>query len=89
MATPFDLLDLFLPEIAQWIAGKSSSQIRRFRRAGLGLLLLGGFMGLGALAATSFMVWAFTSLHWALFVSFLFMGCGIGLLLCLRYDKTF
>lgn len=41
MAFPFDLLDVLLPEIAQWMAGKSTSEKRRFRRAGVGLALLG------------------------------------------------
>lgn len=87
MAAPFDFLDLFLPEIAHWMAGKSSSQKQRFRRAGRGLLLLGGSIGLGALIIPQATVWAFGSLDWAFFAAFLFAGCGVGLLLCLRWDR--
>jgi hypothetical protein len=48
MAFPFDILDLVLPEIAHWVAGKSSSEKRRFHQAGLGLLLLGILFAVGA-----------------------------------------
>jgi hypothetical protein len=48
MAFPFDILDLVLPEIAHWVAGKSSSEKRRFHQAGLGLLLLGVLFAVGA-----------------------------------------
>lgn len=87
MAFPFDLLDLFVPEIAHWMAGKSTSDKRRLRRAGLGLISLGLLLGLACVFFESVMIQAFDTIGWAAFVSFLFMGCGAGLLVCLAIDK--
>ena len=87
MAFPFDLLDLVLPEIAHWMAGKSSSEKRRFRRAGLGLLLLGVLFAVGAFVFPKVAIWAFNSLEWAYFMALLFSGCGVGLLACIWYDQ--
>lgn len=82
MAFPFDLLDLFLPEIANWMAGKSTSEKRRFRRAGVGLFLTGASLATGTCLFGSAAVWAFGSHGWAYFVAFLFAACGGGLLAC-------
>ncbi len=87
MAFPFDILDLVLPEIAHWVAGKSSSEKRRFRRAGLGLLLLGVLFAVCAFVFPKATTWAFNSLEWAYFMAFLFSGCGLGLLACIWYDQ--
>lgn len=87
MAFPFDLLDVFLPEIAHWMAGKSTSEKRRFRRAGVGLFMLGVFLAIGICFFESAMVWAFNSLEWAYFVAFLCAACGGGLLVCTVVDK--
>jgi hypothetical protein len=87
MAFPFDLLDLVLPEIAHWMAGKSSSEKRRFRRAGLGLLFLGVLFAVCAFVFPKMATWAFNSLDWAYFMAFIFSGCGLGLLACIWYDQ--
>lgn len=87
MAFPFDLLDVLLPEIAHWMAGKSTSEKQRFRRAGVGLTLLGVLMALACFFLESAMTWAFNTIEWAWFVAFLFFACGVGLLVCLRVDK--
>lgn len=82
MAFPFDVLDIFLPEIAHWMAGRSTSERRRLRRAGTGLLLTGCGLGLLTWWAPELAVWAFNSVVWAGFVAFLFGACGAALLLC-------
>lgn len=87
MAFPFDLLDLVLPEIAQWMAGKSNSEKRRFRRAGLGLFILGLLFAACWLLFPSLGIWAFNSLEWAYFMAMLFSGCGVGLLACIWCDQ--
>lgn len=87
MAFPFDLLDLFVPEIAHWMAGKSTSDKRRFLRAGLGLISLGILLGLACFFLDSFMGQAFGTVAWAVFVSFLFAGSGAGLLACVAIDR--
>jgi hypothetical protein len=87
MAFPFDLLDLVLPEIAHWMAGKSNSEKRRFRRAGLGLLSFGGLIALCTFISPAAAIWAFNSLALAYFGAFLFSGCGVGLLACIWYDQ--
>lgn len=87
MAFPFDLLDVLLPEIAQWMAGKSTSEKRRFRRAGVGLALLGIQIALACIFLESAMTWAFNTIEWAWLVAFLFFTCGVGLLICLMVDK--
>jgi hypothetical protein len=87
MAFPFDLLDLVLPEIAQWMAGKSNSEKRRFRRAGLGLFTLGLLFAASSLLFPKVAIWAFNSLEWTYFMALLFSGCGVGLLACIWYDQ--
>jgi len=87
MAFPFDLLDLVLPEIAHWMAGKSSSEKRRFRRAGMGLLLFGVVIAACALIFPTIATWAFNSLTWAYFTAFMFSGCGAGLLACIWCEQ--
>ena len=87
MAFPFDILDLVLPEIAHWVAGKSSSEKRRFHQAGLGLLLLGVLFAVGAFVFPKVAIWTFNSLEWAYFMALLFSGCGVGLLACIWYDQ--
>lgn len=82
MAFPFDALDLFLPEIAHWMAGRSTSDGRRLRRAGTGLLITGYGLGLLTLWAPNLAASAFSHVAWAGFVAFLFGACGAGLLLC-------
>lgn len=84
---PFDLLDLVLPEIAHWMAGKSNSEKRRFRRAGLGLFILGVLFAASSLLFPKVAIWAFNSLEWAYFMALLFSGCGVGLLACIWYDQ--
>jgi len=87
MAFPFDLLDVFLPEIAHWMAGKSTSDKRRFRRAGVGLTVLGILIASASYFFESAMTRAFNTIAWAWFVAFLFCACGVGLLVCLMVDK--
>lgn len=87
MAFPFDVLDIFLPEIAHWMASRSTSERRRLRRAGTGLLLTGCGLGLLAWAAPELTARAFTSVAWAGFVAFLFGACGAGLLFCFWLEK--
>jgi hypothetical protein len=87
MAFPFNILDLVLPEIAHWVAGKSSSEKRRFRQAGLGLLLLGVLFAVGAFVFPKVAIWTLNSLEWAYFMALLFSGCGVGLLACIWYDQ--
>ena len=86
MAFPFDFLDFLLSEIAQWMAGNSNLEKRRFRRAGLGLLILGLLFSACSLLIPKVAIWAFNSLEWAYFMAFLFSGCGLGLLVCVWYD---
>ena len=87
MAFPFDLLDLVLPEIAQWMAGKSNSEKRRFRRAGLGLFILGVLFAASSLLFPKVAIWTCNALKWAYFMALLFSGCGVGLLACIWYDQ--
>ena len=87
MSSSFDFFDLVLREIAQWMAGKSSSEKRRFRRAGLGLLLLGVLFAVCAFVFPKVAMLAFNSLEWAYFMVLLFSGCGVGLLACIWYDQ--
>lgn len=87
MAFPFDLLDLFIPEIAHWMAGKSTSQKRRFQNAGVGLLLIGVVIAGLQWFSPSVAKWAFGSPPWAYFIAFIFVGCGAGLFVCLFLDK--
>jgi hypothetical protein len=87
MATPFELLDLFIPEIAHWMAGKSTSVKRRFRNAGVGLLAVGIGIAVSSLIFPGFFEWAFHLKAWGYFTSFIFICCGIGLLGCLYIDK--
>ena len=87
MATPFELLDLFIPEIAHWMAGESTSVKRRFRNAGVGLLAIGIAIAFSALFFPGFFEWAFHNKAWCYFTSFIFICCGIGLLGCLYIDK--
>ena len=87
MAFPFDFLDLVLPEIAHWMAGKSSSEKRRFRRAGMGLLLFGVVIAACALIFPTIATWAFNSLTWAYFTAFMFSSCGAGLLACIWCEQ--
>lgn len=86
MSSFFEFLDLVLPEIAQWMAGKSNSEKRRFRRAGLGLFILGLLFTACSLLFPKVAIWAFNSLEWAYFMALLFSGCGVGLLACIWYD---
>ena len=87
MTTPFELLDVFIPEIAHWMAGKSTSAKRRFRNAGVGLLTIGLAIAFGSLLLPGFFEWAFPNMTWGYFTSFIFICCGIGLLGCLFIDK--
>lgn len=87
MAFPFDMLDLFIPEVASWMAGKSISIKRRFLRAGLGLLLVGVGIGVGTVFFPEVIGRAFASLYWGYMLGYLFSFCGIGLLICLFIDK--
>ncbi len=87
MAFPFDLLDLFIPEIAHWMAGKSASHKRRFRNAGVGLLATGVVIAGLQWFFPSVGNWAFDRPAWAYFIAFMFVGCGAGLLACLFLDK--
>lgn len=89
MAFPFDLLDLFIPEIAHWMAGKSTSEKRRFRNAGVGLSAIGFIIGFGTLFFPTLFKWAFTEIVWAFFTAFMFAGCGLGLLICIYTDKKY
>jgi len=84
---PFDLLDFVLPEIAHWMAGKSNSEKRRFRRAGVGLLLFGVVIAACSLIFPTIATWAFNSLAWAYFTAFMFSGCGAGLLTCIWCEQ--
>lgn len=58
MAFPFDLLDLLLPDIASWMAGRSSTYKKRMARAGTGLLLMGMALALCCLIFETAMAWA-------------------------------
>jgi hypothetical protein len=87
MAFPFDFMDLFIPEIANWMAGKNASDKQRFRRAGTGLILLGLSMVLVCYLFEAMMVWAFNSLAWALLLSFLLVVSGLFLLFCYWVDS--
>jgi len=87
MAFPCDLLDLVLPEIAQWMAGKSNSEKRRFRRAGLGLFTLGLLFAASSLFFPKVAIWAFNSLEWSYFMALLFSCCGVGWWACIWYDQ--
>jgi O-antigen/teichoic acid export membrane protein len=89
MAFPFDLLDLFIPEIAHWMAGKSTSEKRRFRNAGVGLFGIGLIIALGTFIFPTIFKWAFTETAWAYFIAFMFIGCGSGLLICIYTDKKY
>ena len=88
MKFPLDLLDLFIPEIAHWMTGKSHSTKRRFQRAGQGLIAAGVTLSATAALFPDALVWAFNTAAWACFVAFLFTGCGAKLRLCLRADGT-
>ncbi len=89
MAFPFDALDLFLPEIAQWMAGRSQSERVRMYRAGRRLLVLGLGVGGATLLWPDLAGWAFGSLAWAWMLASLFGICGAGLLLCVwAYRRT-
>jgi len=87
MAFPFDLLDLFIPEIAHWMAGKSTSQKRRFRNAGVGLLLTGSSIAGFQYCFPSAASIVFSDVAWTYFLALMFVGCGAGLLVCLFLDK--
>lgn len=89
MAFPFDLLDLFIPEIAHWMAGKSTSEKRRLRNAGVGLFVIGATIASGTLIFPSLVKWAFVDIPWAFFIAFMFGGCGTGLLICSYTDKKY
>ena len=87
MAFPFDFLDIFIPEIAHWMAGKSTSEKRRFRNAGVGLSAIGA-----AIAGCSYFFpeiseLVFMDLVWSYFIAFMFLCCGIGLLTCTYIDR--
>lgn len=87
MAFPFDILDLFIPEIANWMAGRSTSDKRRFLRAGVGLLLTGIGIGSATFIFPEGIGEIFVSLYWGYMLGYLFSFCGIGLLFCLFIDK--
>lgn len=87
MSFPFDALDIFIPEIAHWMAGRSTSDKQRFLRAGVGLLLTGIVMAAGFFFLPGLMEKIFFSLFWGYFLVYLFSVCGIGLLVCLLIDR--
>lgn len=87
MAFPFDILDIFIPEIANWMAGRSTSDKQRFLRAGVGLLLTGIGLGAGVFLFPGVMGKIFFSLFWGYFIGYLFCFCGLGLLICIFIDK--
>jgi hypothetical protein len=87
MAFPFDLLDLFIPEIAHWMAGKSTSDKRRFLRAGVGLSAT-GLTGVAVFFLNpSILETIFTKSQIGLLIACAFIFCGVGLLLSLLIDK--
>lgn len=87
MAFPFDFLDIFIPEIAHWMAGKSTSDKRRFRNAGVGLSGIGAVIACGSYFFPDIFEWAFTDVTWSYFIAFMFFFCGVGLLACIYIDK--
>ncbi len=88
MAFPFDFLDVFIPEIAQWMAGKSTSEKRRFLRAGVGLLILGLVIGICNFFSIPLLSWLFDSSAWTYFLAFQCFICGVFLLLCVFINKA-
>ena len=87
MAFPFDLLDLFIPEIAHWMAGKSTSDKRRFLCAGVGLSAT-GLIGVAVFFLNESIFEAiFTKSKIGLLIACVFIFCGVGLLLSLLIDK--
>lgn len=87
MAFPFDILDLFIPEIAHWMAGKSTSEKRRLRNSGVGLTFVGLMIACIQYFFPNVGEWAFYNYAWAYFIAFMFFGCGVGLLICLLVDN--
>lgn len=82
MAFPFDILDLFIPEIAHWMAGKSTSEKLRLRNSGVGLTLTGSMIAGVQYFFPEIGEWAFYNFAWAYFIAFMVFGCGVGLLMC-------
>jgi len=86
MAFPFDILDIFIPEIAQWMSGKSSSLKRRYFRAGVGLTSVGALIGMLSYAESPLVMWAWNSLL-GIYIGLSFAACGVFFLLCALVDN--
>ena len=87
MAFPFDILDLFIPEIGHWMAGKSTSEKRRLRNSGVGLTFIGFLIAGIQYLYPDIGDWIFFNHAWAYFIAFMFLGSGLGLLACLLLDN--
>lgn len=82
---PFDLLDAFVPDLAQWMGGKSENIKKRYLRAGAGLSLMGGVFISVSLISPKFMGIFFDE-GVGIFVGMVFGGCGIFLLFSILVD---
>lgn len=88
MAFPFDLIDLFIPEIAHWMAGKSPSQKVRLLRAGGGLSTAGAAILGASLILLEIVENVFGTSGVGLAIGLAFTGVGIFLFSCFLVDKV-
>jgi len=87
MALPFEIFADLIPEIAKWMAGKSTSQKKRFLRAGGGLLTAGLIaISLGYLNPRVAALF-FYSMELCLYTGIVFVAAGLFLLICVGIDK--